>query len=148
MPLVPILIWNAVFFKSLPEKFQPDLFNSNIPEWILVAENTLRVVIFALPLFLKTEIRNHSGQIGFKLYIAGCSIYFVSWLLLIWNPKLSENYFLFTAPAYTPLIWLFGLSLLFDGYYFDLKFKVWHYLLPSLFFITFHFLHTTLVYLR
>ena len=77
-------------------------------------------------------------------------IVFSSWLMLIYAPNSgwSNSVLGFTAPAYTPIIWLVGLSLLVESYYFKQKYSKWHFILPSVAFSIFHVSHTVYVYNR
>jgi hypothetical protein len=150
VPLIPILVWNYLFASRLPAVFEPKAFNSGIPLIIISGENIFRAVVFIMPLSFRINLLSSIGKSGLLVFLAGASLYFLSWLMLIYFPdsKWSESFFGFTAPAYTPLIWLVGLGLMADSYYFNLPFSRWYYLLSAVFFTGFHFLHTMHVYRR
>jgi hypothetical protein len=150
IPIIPILAWNMLFISKLPSAFDPKSFNRSIPFLIIVGENLFRVIIFILPLFFRINISTSIGKTGLTVFIFGTLIYFSSWLLLIFFPDstLSASILGFTAPAYTPLIWLIGLSLMVDSYYFKFPYSKWHYILPSIMFSFFHIYHTVYVYDR
>ena len=114
--LVPILLWNAFFMDDLPAGFQAETFWNEIPPYISYPENILRIVLFSMPIFLTFSIKKSQQRVGFLLYITGCIIYFSSWLVLIIYPdqQWSNSHFGFTAPSYTPIIWLMGIALMSD----------------------------------
>lgn len=150
IPIVPILVWNTLLTSRLPPAFDPKSFNSGIPTVIIIGENLCRAVIFVLPLLLKTNISTSIGKAGLVIFICGALLYFSSWLLLIWIPDsaFSKSILGFTAPAYTPLVWLIGLSLMMESYYFAFPYSKWHYILPSIVFSFFHVRHTVYIYKR
>jgi len=53
----------------------------------------------------------------------------------------------FTAPAYTPLVWFFGLSLMFDRFYGGLHYAPVYFLALSTIFLGFHGTHAFLTFL-
>ncbi len=148
--LVPIMLWNLVFASRLPDAFQPELFEKDIPAFIVNGENFFRLVIFLLPLLMPLQITTPGQQIGLRLYSAGTLIYFLSWVMLMVFPHSawSLSAFGFLAPAYTPLIWLTGIGLMGSSLYFPSPYKTWMYITLAAIFIGFHVTHTTLVYLR
>lgn len=150
IPLIPILAWNIIFVSKLPPAYDPQSFNKDIPLFLVIGENLFRTIIFVLPLFFKTNIATAQGKQGLIIYILGTVLYFAAWLLQMYAPNslLSKSVFGFTAPAYMPIIWLIGISLLADSYYFNFIYSKWHYILPSIVFSIFHVAHTYLVYLR
>lgn len=149
LPLIPIHIWNLVLISKLPPVYHPDSFNSSIPAAILIGENLFRSIIFVLPLFcrLQKPLSLNKGLVTFSL---GSLLYFASWLMVIYatDSAWSKSIWGFTAPAYTPVIWLVGLGLMIDSYYFKLTYSRWHIIAPALLFIVFHLSHTIYVYYR
>ena len=150
IPLIPIFVWNIVLSSKLPSAFDPKSFNRDIPLLILVGENLFRSLIFVLPLLMKINISGIKGKIGVIIYALGTVLYFMSWLMLMYSPNsaCSNNALGFIAPAYTPIIWLIGIGLMADSYYFRMKFTKWHFIIPSVAFSAFHITHALLVYLR
>ncbi len=148
IPVIPVLIWNAVFTKKLPEEFGPESFDRGIPGPLLISENILRLLVFFLPLCTRINIISSIGQLGLIIFLFGIACYFGSWIMLIRFPgaRWSKSLFGFTAPAYTPLIWLVGLSLLIDSYYFRFSYAFWHYAILSCAFIGVHLTHTILAF--
>lgn len=150
VPLIPIIIWNALLTSKLPPVFDPKSFNSDIPLLIMVGENLFRAIIFMMPLFFRIKISIPMGKAGIIIFLFGVLLYFLSWLMLIYFPDSvwSTSVLGFSAPAYTPLIWLVGLSLMADSYYFKISYSKWHFILPSLVFSFFHVFHAVYVYGR
>ncbi len=64
IPVIPVLIWNAVFTKKLPEEFGPESFDRGIPGPLLISENILRLLVFFLPLCTRINIISSIGQLG------------------------------------------------------------------------------------
>jgi len=150
IPIIPILAWNILFTSKLPPAYQPQLFNSNIPLAIIVGENIFRSIIFLLPLFFRLNVSSPLGTKGLIIFTSGVVLYFTSWLMLIYAPNAEwgSNILGFVAPAYTPIIWLLGLSLMVDSYYFKFAYSKWHFILPSIAFSIFHISHTLYVYFQ
>ncbi len=150
MPLIPIFAWNILFASALPPAYAPASFNKGIPFLILAGENIFRTIIFALPLFFSLNIKTPIGKKGLILYCVGTVLYFASWLALMFAPDSawSTSILGFAAPAYTPILWLAGIAMMAESYYFKLKYSKWHYLIPAIAFSVFHVTHSVLVYLR
>jgi hypothetical protein len=148
--LVPVLVWNAALSSRLPESFSPAVFSSNIPALLSTTENTLRVVVFALPFFAPFELIAKLQKIGVAVFGVGLAIYFLSWLPLIASPNSSWSRSAagFLAPAYTPLIWLLGLALLMQRLYWHSPYRWWLYLILSIGFIATHISHAAIVFNR
>jgi len=150
MAIFPILVWNVLLASKLPPEYNPKLFNSNIPLAIIIGENAFRFIIFLLPLFFRLSVTTSLQKKGLIIFIFGIALYFSSWLMLIYAPNSdwSNNVLGFSSPAYSPIIWLIGLSLMVDSYYFKLTYSKWHFILPSLAFLIFHISHSIFVYYR
>jgi hypothetical protein len=146
--IIPILVWNGIFTSKLPAAFSPTSFDRNVPFYIIAGENTFRFTVFLMPLFLRLRISTPIGKTGTALFLFGVLLYFLSWLVLIYAPasRWSASILGFCAPACTPLIWLVGISLMADSYYFDAAYSKWHFIVPSLGFLLFHILHTIHAY--
>ena len=148
--ILPIFVWNIFLISKLPPAFDLNSFNSDIPSVIVIGENIFRSIIFIFPLFFRLNMSSSLEKKGVVTYSFGVVLYFLSWLMLIYAPNSgwSNSVLGFTAPAYTPIIWLVGLSLLVDSYYFKLAYSKWHFIVPSLVFSIFHVSHTVYVYNR
>jgi hypothetical protein len=145
---IPILVWNGIYTSRLPELFSPDTFDRYTPNFILISEKVFRFTIFLMPLVLRLDISTPIGKTGSGVYLFGVLVYFLAWLLLIYAPasRWSNSILGFCAPAYTPLIWLVGISLMTDSYFFDISYSRGHFILPAMCFLFFHIMHTAEVY--
>jgi hypothetical protein len=150
MLFIPILLFNVVLAKYLPPAYEMKSFNTNIPKLISMGELIGRVCVFGLPLFLSLNYSSASIKPGLALFIIGVLIYFSSWIALILFPDSlwSKSFIGFTAPAYTPIIWLAGFALLADSFYFKISYDKLYYIIPSVFMILFHFSHALFVWFR
>lgn len=148
--LLPIIFCNIFLTSKLPAAFHPKLFNNNIPLTIIIGENIFRSIIFIMPLFFRLNMTSSVNKKGAVIYFFGVALYLASWLALIYAPNSvwSNSMLGFTAPSYTPLIWLIGLSLLVNSYNLKWVYSKWHFILPSIAFSTFHVSHTVYVYNR
>ncbi|MBN2781578.1 MAG: hypothetical protein JXR21_06410 [Candidatus Marinimicrobia bacterium] len=146
--LIPVFIWNFLLASKLPPAYGPVHFDEGIPKPLLVAEGGFRMIVFLLPLLFRIDPSGQSGKAGLLVYAAGVLLYFASWLALICLPERiwRKRVLLFTAPAVTPLIWFTGIGLMADAYYFNLPFRLWHYLLPCIVFTAIHVAHSLLAF--
>lgn len=110
--LIPPLAWNIAWSANNPA--QLGYFNGEAPHSILVAENIFRVSSMMYPLLLPIEPKNKYFKAGLITYLLGSALYYASWTYLMYNPnsQLSQTVMMRFAPAYTPIIWLTGISLL------------------------------------
>lgn len=143
-----MLIWNGFLTKKLPQAYGTETFDLGIPKPVLLIENILRFLVFFLPLCTRLDITDSIGVLGLIIFLSGIICYFSSWIMLMRYPKSKwcTSIFGFTAPAYTPLIWLFGLSFMIESFYFNFKYSFWMYLVLSCVFIAVHLTHTILVF--
>jgi hypothetical protein len=146
--LIPILLWNILLAEKLPAPFLPQTFQKGIPGFISLPENILRVLLFGLTLLIPFSIKTKTQRFGLLLYILGTVIYFGSWLLLIYNPENYQNVLLFMAPAYTPFIWLTGIALICEHFFFPFKHARITFLLITVGFLVAHNSHAWLIYTR
>jgi hypothetical protein len=139
-----------VLAKKLPQGFQPEIVWKYIPAFLTYGENISRVVVFMLMLPVPFCISIANSKKGPLLYIGGTIIYFASWLVLIYLPdiKWSNSILGYTASACTPLVWLTGIGLIGNSYYFNLPFKRWIFFSASFIFLTFYYFHTFTVCFR
>jgi predicted neutral ceramidase superfamily lipid hydrolase len=147
---IPILVWDWAFTSKLPIFYQADIFGDNIPPLIVWGENIFRTLVFLLMFLMPLAVLTTKQKLGLLIYISGLILYITSWLLLIYSPNSfwSTSMIGFMAPAYTPLIWLVGIGMIGDSFYFKVQYKTWFFLLSSILFLVFHNWHTYIVYLR
>jgi len=148
--LLPILAWNVIFMKVLPMPFQKNIFWHNIPPYIRIPENILRIAVFLCPLFMKFSLFVPRQGLGVILYFLGLCLYFWSWVMQIYFPKSawSKSCWGFTAPAYTTIIWFFGIGLIGRTLFISIPYHYSVYLFISVLFIIVHTSHAFIVFKR
>lgn len=148
--LVPAILWNIALTKQLPPAFSLAEFWREIPAPLAFAENSLRVAVFALPFFMPLSLSAPTSKRALLIYATGTLVYFASWLALILSPasSWSTSALGFTAPAYTPCLWLLGIALLGRQLFWGTFYRWWMYLVLALAFLATHILHTAMVYAR
>lgn len=148
---IPVLAWNFLLANSLPDAFKEEIFWKEIPVIITYGEHLFRALFF-LVIFLMPLDKNMHRQkrAGWLLYGVGLCAYFLSWLTLIYYPESSWAKSLpgFTAPAWTPAIWMTGMSYISNRFSFDIPFRRWIVISFFIMFLLFHNLHTYIVFLR
>jgi hypothetical protein len=147
---VPILVWDLVFTGKLPKGLQSEIFWRNIPPMLTYGENISRTILFIVTLLMPLSISTTRQKSGLILYFAGLLLYFGSWLILIYLPESlwSKSIAGFSAPAYTPLLWLTGIGLIGNSFYFNLPYWKWFFISISIIFLIFHNLHAITIFYR
>jgi len=69
------------FAAQLPEAYQAEVFWKDIPPFIAYGENSLRIIIFTLPVFLLISVKTTLAKTGWSLYLIGTILYFGSWVI-------------------------------------------------------------------
>lgn len=148
--MMPPLVWNLTLAGKLPGVFQPEIFQYNIPLAIAWGESISRFVLFGLAMLTMFSLDSKRQRWGMGIYIAGTLLYFASWLWLMYLPQSiwSNSVAGFMAPALTPSLWLLGIGLVGERFYFNLPYRKWIFPVVALVFLVFHNLHTYLVYYR
>jgi len=106
--VVPLLVWNAVFWPRLPPAAGGA---QEVPFWLEVVETVLRAAVFLLPLFLSIRANVRTRRPGALLYVGGLLIYFASWVPWLEGVELQSVMFL-VGPYATPLLVFAGIALL------------------------------------
>jgi hypothetical protein len=148
--LLPIFIWNAVFTRYLPAAWSGAEFWRDIPALLVHTENAFRLIVSALPFIMPLELTSPIQRRGLVVTCIGTSLYFVSWLPLMFAPdsRWATSAPCSLAPACTPLAWLLGIALLGQRLYWGDFYRWWMYLIPTGIFMAAHVSHAVLVYLR
>lgn len=148
--LVPMFVWNAALSGRLPSAISNSEVWGAIPRPLALAENALRILVFAMPFFMPLHISTRQQKAGIALFVVGTLLYFASWLPLIASPQSSwaTSAAGFLAPAYTPATWLFGLSLLSQEFSWGAACRPWIYATLSVLFLAAHITHATIVYVH
>ncbi|MNL20343.1 hypothetical protein D3C87_1415850 [compost metagenome] len=148
--ILPILIWNILLTDHLPKAYQPEVFSKDIPSFLMYGEQISRIMIFLLAFLMPLYIsKSNKGQrLGLYIYTVGVLLYFASWIMLIGFPNSawSKSVVGFSAPAITPALWLAGIGLIGNSFYFNLPFRCWPFMFISAIFLFFHISHTIGVY--
>ena len=84
--IVPPMIISMGLWGSLPEAFSPDIFWKDIPEWLRLFENVLRILAFSLPGILYFGKKDKGQSLGWYLYFGGLVVYLASYLVQIVSP--------------------------------------------------------------
>jgi hypothetical protein len=145
---IPPLFFNLLFAGSLPSAFSPEIFDKDIPMFITYGENIFRAFVFLFPIFMVLKLQTPRQKTGLRIYLIGIAIYFASWLVLIYTPESAWSTSLlgFLAPAYTPFIWLLGMSMIGDRTCLKIPYRWWVYLIGVVFFLAFHVSHVFIVF--
>lgn len=130
--MIPLLVWNIILGPKIT--LENVISDTHSPTWLLMAENTTRLLVFAFPLLLPLQVQEGFGKTGLTIYLAGTLIYFASWFPLIWMPgsAWSQSAIGLLAPRITPLLPFIGTALIGHST---------PYLLMSFLFTIFHTLH-------
>jgi len=144
------MVWNIVFTDKLPHALQPEIFWNDISPFLTYGENISRIIVFIISLLMPLRISTLTQKRGFFLYLIGTLLYFASWIILIYFPSsnFSNSILVFMAPAYTPLLWLIGIGLIGNSFYFKIPFRRWFFILAATIFLIFHNFHTLIIYCR
>jgi len=144
---IPVFIWNAALYRKLPSGYQKPAWDE-IPRWIAISENVLRIIVFILPLFLRLSLTLPVQRAGLILYGCGILLYFLSWLIPIRAPesRWSRSGPGFTAPAYTTILWLAGIMLMGQETTVGLPYEFFMYGIVCLLFWAVHTGHAWLVF--
>ena len=145
---IPIFVWNIIFTNKLPPAFENKSFDKNIPKFVLIGESFFRAIIFLIPLITEINFTKITEYLGIYIFITGVIIYFLTWLFLIYYPnsKWSKSMIGFCGPGFTPLIWLIGFAFSVNKFNININYNVWFYLVPSIFFVFFHVVHSVIAF--
>jgi hypothetical protein len=148
--VIPVFLWNILFAASLPRGYSMEFFWKDIPPIIGTTENILRIIAFFLPLLMPLTIKTTGQKIGLGVYLAGLTIYFLSWIMQIYYPDStwSSSLFGFLAPAYTTIIWFIGIGLIGNELFIKIPYKPIIYIAISAVFVFVHTTHAYIVYMR
>lgn len=148
--LIPAILWNIALTEQLPPSLSFAEFWRDIPAPLVWAENSLRVAVFAVPFLMPLHLTVPGSARGLVVYAVGTLVYFASWLALVLFPASlwSTSALGFTAPAYTPLLWLLGIALLGRQLFWGRFYRWWMYVVLALAFLATHVSHAVMVYVR
>ena len=114
--ILPLLAWNLVLGPRITQ--QAITSDAHSPKWLLIAENVIRVLVFALPVLIPlprgADWQSAPPRIGLAVYIVGTLVYFASWLPLLLAPDSawSNCAFGLLATRLTPFLSFLGIALI------------------------------------
>gem|GEM_PF-1036676 len=147
---IPVITWNMLVAGYLPEIFQPEVFEKDIPRVILYGENGSRILFFLLIFLMPIQRQAPHRKAGWILYCLGLCLYILSWLLQLYFPESNWSKSLpgLSAPAWTPALWMSGIILVTDTFSFQLPYRRWIALSAGGLFLLFHNIHTLIILMR
>lgn len=147
--LIPVGVWNIALIASLPPIFASAEWR-DIPAPLALAESILRLPIFVLPFLMPLNLASPVRSNALLIFVAGNLLYFASWLALILFPSSpwSSSALGFAAPAYTPALWLLGISLIGRELFWGTFYRWWMYAVLAIAFLVAHISHVALVFTR
>lgn len=110
--MLPLLAWNLVLGPRITDlRITSD---EHSPAWLLMGENLMRMLVFALPLLIPLQTRNDWGKAGLAIYLLGTLLYFASWLPLLLAPHSAWSNSVpgLFAPRLTPYLPFLGIALI------------------------------------
>jgi hypothetical protein len=130
--ILPLLAWNLLLGPCIKQEAVTS--DAHSQKWLLVTENVVRILVFALPLLLPLQMKNVYSKVGLLVYILGTLVYFASWLPLLPAPNSawSNSHIGLLAPRLTPFLSFLGIALVGNS---------WPYGLISAVFIFLHTFH-------
>ena len=148
----PPLLFSLSLMIFLPTALTPEQFNEDIPDVLLNIESIGRILVFAIPAFFSIGIATTTQKRGLALYLAGVTLYFLSYGTQNFFPNSdwSTSTIGFAASAYTNVFWTIGLGLLGDKFYFTkrLRYRPVFYIVPAVVFAIAHTTHAVIYHQR
>jgi hypothetical protein len=114
--ILPLLAWNIILGPRITDPRVTS--DAHSPQWLLIAENIARILVFALPLLIPlphgADWLSTLPKAGMAVYIIGTLVYFCSWLPLLLAPASiwSNSPVGLLAPRLTPYLSFLGIALL------------------------------------
>lgn len=146
----PPLLFSLGLMSIVPTALTPAQFNQGIPAAMLNGEIIGRILVFAMPAFFSIRLATKTQQRGLILYLAGVTLYYLSYGTQNFFPDSAWSTSLigFAASAYTNVFWMIGLGLLGEKFYFParLRYRPVLYLAPVVFFVVLHVTHAVVYY--
>lgn len=145
--LIPIVIWNTLLYKKLPDFYQPKIWD-NIPKSIDVTENILRFLSFLLLFLFKINFETTIQRTGLLIYLAGLLMYFSSWYIQISIKTINMKKILLfrAAPAYTTIFWFIGIGMIGKYSFINVPYLKTIYYFIIIAFVGIHTYHSYIIY--
>jgi hypothetical protein len=147
---LPPLLFSLAFMWILQTAVTLTAFNKDVPDLLVFSENILRIVVFSIPAFFTVGISAKSKRRGLMLCLAGVAFYCMTYSIQNYFPdsRWSQSMIGFTASAYTNLIWMIGLGLMGNKFYFSrsVRYRPVYYIVPAAIFVVLHLAHAILFF--
>jgi hypothetical protein len=147
---LPPLLFSLGLMYILPTAVMPTQFNAGIPTAFLIAENTLRILIFTSPLLFTVGITSRIQKNGLVLYLVGVLLYCLSYGTQNFFPQSawSTSFVGFVSSAFLNIFWLIGLGMMGEEFYLLAigSYRPAYFIVPSVLFVTLHSLHATIYF--
>lgn len=146
--IIPVLLVTFGLWKYLPAPYSQENFSRSAPHTLELFEDILRILIFVIPVFLLYEIRKETQNWGWYLYAIGLALYACSYLaqILFSSSAWSTSLIGFTAPAWTPIFWLYGIALVCNNSWLFTWWRGYIYIIVATIFVILHTYHAFLAY--
>lgn len=149
---LPPLFFSLGLMAVMPNALTASQFNQGMPTILLYIENFSRFFVFLIPIFFSIGLTIATQKTGLFLYLFGVIIYCASYGTQNFFPNSawSTSMLGFTASAYTNALWMIGLGMLGEKFYFAtrLSYRPIFYIAPALIFVALHTAHTALFHQR
>lgn len=111
--VLPPLAVSLGLWGVLPPAYADGVFAASVPGWWNLTENVLRVLVFSVPAVLVFGASSPIQRVGWAVYAVGLAAYVASYLILALGPEThwATSAVGFTAPAWTPGVWLLGVAM-------------------------------------
>ncbi|WP_024770896.1 hypothetical protein [Aquimarina macrocephali] len=148
--VLPLFIWNIALYKYLPKGYTSKNIWDDIPFWLNITENILRIIVFLLPLLMILSFQTKTQKIGLVVYLGALLIYFLSWILQIYfsDSLWSRSLIGFMAPAYTTIFIFIGIAMIGIQSIIPIPRISLIYILASILFASIHTYHSYLAYMN
>lgn len=146
--IIPVLLISLGLWKYLPTAYSQENFSRNIPNTLELFENLFRILMFVIPVFLLYGGGNRTQIWGWFLYVIGIVLYASSYIAQIFlsYSSWSTSFIGFSAPAWTPIFWLYGIALVCNKSWFFTWWRSYVYIMVATIFVILHTYHAFLVY--
>lgn len=146
--VVPALLITFGLWKYLPAPFSQENFSRSAPRVLELFEDSLRILIFFIPVLLLFETKNNTQNWGWYLYGIGIALYACSYLaqILFSSSALSRSFIGFTSTAWTTVFWLYGIALVCRKSWLFPWWRGYMYMIIATVFVILHTYHAFLVH--
>lgn len=148
--VLPPLAISFGLWASLPAAYASENFDHDIPAWLRLTETALRILVFVLPGALLVGKPSETSRAAWTTYAVGLGVYLVSYAWLASWPQSwwATSAVGFTAPAWTPAVWLLGIAMICRESWLTKRWTWWMYLPVVVGFLMLHIGHALLVWAR